>query len=118
MNLRPLAALAVTALIGIGSSATPASAQEYQGCFLLDESRSISRSFVHVQQTCSCLSAIALPLVVPVRIQLLRLNRAGKAVLPHLIAVQDTTTDLDRRALIVMAASILLEGPISLVTAA
>jgi hypothetical protein len=64
------------------------------------------------------LSAIALPLVVPVRIQLLRLNRAGKAVLPHLIAVQDTTTDLDRRALIVMAASTSLEEPISLVTAA
>ncbi len=38
MNLRPLTALAATALISIGSSATPVSAQEYQGCFLLDES--------------------------------------------------------------------------------
>jgi hypothetical protein len=37
MNLLPLAALAVTALITV-SIARPTAAQEYQGCFLLDES--------------------------------------------------------------------------------
>ena len=38
MNLRPFAALAVTALISTVSIARPTAAQEYQGCFLLDES--------------------------------------------------------------------------------
>ena len=115
MNLRPLAALAVTALIGIGSSATPASAQEYQGCFLLDESRVFrdlsfmcSRPVPTISNRVTTSGSSTNSAFTPSR------GQNGFAT-PY--RVQDTATALDRRALIVMAASILLEGPISLVTA-